>query len=78
MKPHPLHHLTSVTITEPGHVTSVSIHSYTSGTVPEKVAKQMAQSARQQVERQLPGVAVTTNEVKETASSAYGNGSGIM
>ena len=49
MKPHPLRSITAATIVEPGHVVSVSIHSFVAGTVPEKVARQMAQAARTQV-----------------------------
>jgi RNA 3'-terminal phosphate cyclase (ATP) len=78
VKPHPVHHLTPATITEPGHVVSVSVHAYVAGTVPEKTAHQLAQSARQQVEKQLPGVAIEISEVHETAASAYGSGSGII
>ena len=49
VKPHPVHHLTPATIMEPGHVVSVSVHAYVAGTTPEKIAHQLAQSARQQV-----------------------------
>ena len=49
VKPHPLVNITPATITEPGQVVSVSIHSFVAGTAPEKIAQQMAQAARQQV-----------------------------
>jgi RNA 3'-terminal phosphate cyclase (ATP) len=78
VKPHPLVNITPATITEPGQVVSVSIHSFVAGTVPEKIAQQMAQAARRQVAKQLPGVAIETKVVCETANTAFGNGSGIM
>ena len=49
MKPHPLHHLTPVDITEPGHVISVSVSAHMAGTLPGKIVHQLAQSARQLV-----------------------------
>ncbi|CAI8038956.1 RNA 3'-terminal phosphate cyclase [Geodia barretti] len=74
VKPHPLVNITPATITEPGQVVSVSIHSFVAGTAPEKIAQQMAQAARQQVAKQLPGVAIETKVVCETANTAFGNG----
>ena len=49
VKPHPLTNITPATITEPGLVVLVSIHSYVAGVVAEKIASQMAQAAKQQV-----------------------------
>lgn len=49
VKPYPLTNITPATITEPGQVVLVSIHSYVAGVVAEKIAQQMAQAAKQQV-----------------------------
>ena len=43
-----------------------------------QVCHQLVQSARRLLERQLSGVPIEVNEVRETPQTAFGNSSGIM
>ncbi|RWS11180.1 RNA 3' [Dinothrombium tinctorium] len=70
-------YLKPIVLVETGHLIKISGYSYVAGTLPVKLAHQMADSAVNCL-RSRYNVPITIDRVKETENSAFGNGSGII
>ncbi|ELT99109.1 hypothetical protein CAPTEDRAFT_183136 [Capitella teleta] len=73
---HPILHLQPINLTDFGKITCIRGRSFVAGVLPIKVAHATSRSAQNLIQRQLPGIPVHIESIKE--ASAVGAGSGII
>jgi len=78
----PVSRLRPVSLTDPGRVISVTGWSFTAGSLPARLAQQMAAAAREHLQQadstELAGAEVSIESYKEDAATAPKTGSGIV
>jgi len=78
----PVRHINPIDMMDPGKVTSVTGWCFVAGSLPMKVAEQIASSCKRMLKEQnspaLDGVDINIETYKEAAHASHGNGSGIV
>jgi RNA 3'-terminal phosphate cyclase (ATP) len=72
----PVTHLTPITLIDRGNLDSINGFAFVSGTIPFRVARDMAKAAQSKLAAQYPGVRVNITPQEE--KKAFGNGTGIV